>query len=317
MSDDYAGSRATTGSVTVGNPVTGTIESAGDQDWFAVVLEGGVEYRIDLEGAPTDAGTLVDPFLRWLHDANGAGIHGTRDHDGGEGTNARQVFRPEEGGTYYISANGAGSHTGTYRLSVTQVDPAPGGDDDDSGDVVQLGVTHVVWTDPEDDDPGDATPVAGTVTTTRPPDPPPVVSVSEGDADLPTDTTTTGAVLVGGSVTGTIGSAGDQDWYAVALEGGVEYRIDLEGSPTGAGTLSDPLLRWLHDANGAGVSGTRDDDGGEGANARQVFRPDRGRHVLHLGQRGGFGDGHLPAVGDAGRPGAGRLPGRHVHHGHG
>ena len=263
MTDDYAGSRATTGRVTVGNPVTGTIESAGDEDWFAVVLEGGVEYHIDLEGAPTGGGTLADPFLRWLHDANGAGIRNTRDHDGGEGLNARQVFRPEEGGTYYISANGAGGETGTYRLSVTQVDPAPGGDDDDSGDVVQTGTE-------------DATPVGGTVTAAWPSDPPPVVSVSEGDADLPTDTTTTGVVVVGGSVTGTIESAGDQDWYAVALEGGVEYRIDLEGSPTGGGTLSDPLLRWLHDANGAGVPGTRDDDGGEGANARQVFRPTEG-----------------------------------------
>ena len=292
MADDYAGSRATTGRVTVGNPVTGTIESAGDQDWFAVELEGGVEYRIDLEGAPTGAGTLADPFLRWLHDANGAGIRNTRDHDGGEGANARQVFRPDEGGTYYISANGAGSHTGTYRLSVTQIDPAPGGDDDDSGDVVQLGVTHVVWTGPEDGDPGDATPVVGevgvTVATTRAPDPPPVVSVSEGDADLPTDRTTTGVVAVGGSVTGTIGSAGDRDWFAVALEAGVEYRIDLEGAPTRAGTLADPHLRWLHDADGAGIRGTRDRDSGVGANARQVFTPEEdGTYYISANGAGG------------------------------
>ena len=126
MSDDYSHDLLTTGTVTVGGWVEGTIETAGDQDWFAVELEAGVEYRIDLEGSDTQGGTLEDPLLRWLHDKNGAGVRGTRNDDGGEGRNARQVFTPTESGTYYISANGAGSDTGSYRLSVTQVNPPPG-----------------------------------------------------------------------------------------------------------------------------------------------------------------------------------------------
>ena len=241
MTDDYAGSRATTGRVTVGNPVTGTIESAGDQDWFAVELEGGVEYRIDLEARPTDAGTLADPFLRWLHDANGAGIRNTRDHDGGEGANARQVFRPDEGGTYYISANGAGC-TGTYRLSVTQVDPAPGGDDD-SGDVEQFGVTHVVWTGPEDGDPGDATPVVGevgvTVATTWPSDSP-AGGFGLRRGRRPSHRHDDH----GGGGGGRLGDRHHRECrrpglVAVALEAGVEYRIDLEDAPTRAVTVGD------------------------------------------------------------------------------
>ena len=125
MADDYSHDLLTSGTVTVGGSVQGSIETAGDQDWFAVELEAGVEYRIDLEGSDTQGGTLEDPLLRWLHDESGAGVRGTRNDDGGEGDNARQVFTPTESGTYYISANGAGSGTGSYRLSVTQVNPPP------------------------------------------------------------------------------------------------------------------------------------------------------------------------------------------------
>ena len=121
--EDFSANTSTAGEVAVGGSVTGTIGSSGDQDWIAVELVAGVEYRIDLEGSETGAGTLADPLLRWLHDPDGAGIRGSRNDDGGEGENARQVFTPTESGTYYISANGKGSGTGTYRLSVTQVSP--------------------------------------------------------------------------------------------------------------------------------------------------------------------------------------------------
>ena len=46
----------------------------------------GRTYRIDLEGAATCKGTLADPLLRWLRDSSGNGLHGTRDYDGGEGS---------------------------------------------------------------------------------------------------------------------------------------------------------------------------------------------------------------------------------------
>ena len=111
------GRLATPGVVVVGDSVTGTIEPAGDRDGYAVELEAGTTYQIDLEGAATGQGTLADPFLRWLR-GRGRGIPGTRDDNGGEGLNARQVFTPAESGTYYISARAAGAGTGTYRLSV-------------------------------------------------------------------------------------------------------------------------------------------------------------------------------------------------------
>ena len=51
--------------------------------------------------------------------------------------------------------------------------------------------------------------------------------------DFRDDTDTTGTVEVGGSVTGEIEAQGDQDWFAVTLEAGKTYQIDMEGSPTG------------------------------------------------------------------------------------
>ena len=85
---------------------------------------------------------------------------------------------------------------------------------------------------------------------------------------------TTGRITVGSSLTGEIETANDRDAYAVELVAGRTYRIDLEGTATDEGTLADPLLRWLRDETGTGLVGTRDDNGGEGANARQTFTPE-------------------------------------------
>ena len=216
--EDFSANTSTAGRIAVGDSVTGNIGSSGDQDWYAVELVAGVEYRIDLEGGETGVGTLADPLLRWLHDSGGAGIRGTRNDDGGQGDNARQEFTPTESGTYYISANGKGSGTGTYRLSVTQQ------------------------------------------------------SVSEPDGeDFSANTSTDGRVAVGGSATGEIEDANDRDWFAVTLEAGKTYRIDLKGLPTGDGTLLNPYLRGVHDAAGNLLAGTTDDNSGASANSRVYF----------------------------------------------
>ena len=62
MTDDYASSISTTGSVAVGDSATGAIELGGDRDWFAVDPGGGGKtYRIKLEGLgnQSSAGTFV------------------------------------------------------------------------------------------------------------------------------------------------------------------------------------------------------------------------------------------------------------------
>ena len=212
VSDDFTAGTDTAGSVTAGGSATGEIEFGGDRDWFAVELEAGKTYRFDLEGSPTDAGTLSDPYLRGIHDADGNLIAGTTNNNGGTGNNSRVTFTATENATYYVSAGAHQSRTGTYTLSVR-----------------------------EDTD------------------------------DITAGTDTAGTVTVGGSATGEIEEGGDRDWFAVTLEAGKTYRFELEGSGTDAGSLSDPYLRGIHDADGNLIAGTTNDSGGTGNNSRVTF----------------------------------------------
>ena len=214
--DDFEAETGTSGAVAVGGSATGEIEEAGDQDWFALTLEAGRTYQIDLEGYDTGNGTLMDPYLRGVYGADGNFIAGTTDDNGGVGLNSRISFTAEDAGAYYVAAGANGSREGTYRLSVADVtDGVP--DDFEAG------------------------------------------------------TGTTGVVAVGGSATGEIETFDDRDWFAVELDTGRTYRIDLEGSQTGAGTLSNPYLHGVYDANGVLIPGTTADDDGEGTNSRVFF----------------------------------------------
>ena len=218
--DDYAADSTTTGTVVVGGSTTGNLEYIGDTDWFAVTLEAGQPYRIDLEGSRTGGGTLVDPDLRGIYDENGDRIAGSvEDNNAGVGRNSRIYFTPDEDATYYVSA---GAHRGYYYSYV------------------------------------------GTYT----------LAVTEYSDDYAADRTTTGRVVVGGSATGSIEPAGDRDWFAVELEADKMYRIDLEGSPTGGGTLSNPVLRGIYGESGGQIDGTTDDDDGAGRNSLVYFTPD-------------------------------------------
>ena len=137
--DDFRDDTGTTGTVEVGGSVTGEIEAQGDTDWFAVTLEAGKTYQIDMEGSETDAGTLDNPFLHTMRDANGDYLRrggsrdiSTADQDSGEGLNSRVMFTPDEDATYYVvaasgghiqAADSHGRSLGTYSLSVEESVP--------------------------------------------------------------------------------------------------------------------------------------------------------------------------------------------------
>ena len=106
-------------------------------------------------------------------------------------------------------------------------------------------------------------------------------NVSEpSDGDCPyNDHTTTCEVDVGGSVTGNVESVGDADWFKVELEAGTRYQIDVEGTDTGRGTLSDPDA-FLYDPSTVLLG--PDADSGVGANARMISTPtESGTHYVH------------------------------------
>ena len=471
---DYSADTSTTGTVAVDGTTTGLIAPyAGDLDWFAVELVAGRTYTIDLRGSPTDDGTLSDPLLYGIHDADGNRISGTRNDDGGEGYNSRLTFTATESGTHYIAAGAFGWNWGTYTVEVTdnslpetleqqvvqhapafgaqyygaqlaenadgssnrvslgtvsatdpegatlsyslvrgnesglfEIDAASGelfytggGEDYEAGstqfeltvrasdgdqtadatvivfvtdvneaptfgqqgyafdlaenangstDRVSLGTVSA--TDPEGatlsyslvggnesglfeideasgelfytgggEDYGSATtqfdltvrasdgdqttettvtvnvtdvdePVVVDPPVEQPPESAPQTVSEPAGEDFSTDTSTNGQVAVGDTATGNIGSSGDRDWFAVELVAGRTYTIDLRGSPTDDGTLRDPYLRGVHDAEGNLIPGTTNDDGGEGYNSRLTFTAtESGTHYIAAGAYSGTG----------------------------
>ena len=270
--EDFSAGASTSGRVTVGDTATGNVGSNGDRDWFAVELEAGRTYVIDLRGSPTDDGTLNDPYLGGIHDSGGNLIARTTNDDGGEGYNSRVTFTATESGIHYIAAGAAGifSGRGTYEVEVTDTSPpivAPDPDPEDPP-VAQ----EQVQQQEQDEPPAETVVPPAEPETAQAQDE--AASVSEGGTDLPTDITTTGRVVVGGSATGRIGSNGDRDWFAVDLEAGKAYRFDLKGSLTGDGTLDDPYLRGIYDEDSELIAGTTNDDGGRVHNSRVYFTPD-------------------------------------------
>ena len=95
-----------------------------------------------------------------------------------------------------------------------------------------------------------------------------------------------GQVALNGSATGRLEVNGDRDWFRVSLVAGVSYLIDLLGSQTGVGTLSDPYLR-VHNSAGTLVA-ENDDVSGTNPDSRLAFVPTTtGTYYLDAGA---FGD---------------------------
>lgn len=84
-------------------------------------------------------------------------------------------------------------------------------------------------------------------------------AITEG-FDASASTATAYSMSVGDTFSGSIGNSSDEDWVAITLTAGETYRIDLTGSSSGNGTLSDPLLR-LHSSSGSEIA-SNDDAGG-------------------------------------------------------
>ena len=227
VGDDYTAGTGTSGAVAVGGSATGRINYADDRDWFAVELEAGKSYQIDMRGWTSGHGTLYGPKLIGIHDAAGDLIHGTWARDGGVGVypNSRVTFTATNDGTYYVEAAGNKNQTGTYTLSVKHL------------------------TD-----------------------------------DYAAGTDTTGTVDVGGSVMGKIEIPNDRDWFAVELDAGKTYRIDMKGSETGHGTLYNPNLYGVRDAAGDLIPGTSTNELDWVHNSRVTFTAeDDGTYYVEAG----------------------------------
>ncbi len=106
-----------------------------DTDWFAVELEAGRTYRIDMKGqilSSPGLGTLgepVDPELTLrlpqinaIYDADGESLVNTRSRDESISHHLfRVTFHAHAGGTYYIAASGESFEWGYYELTVKKI----------------------------------------------------------------------------------------------------------------------------------------------------------------------------------------------------
>ncbi len=111
-----------------------------------------------------------------------------------------------------------------------------------------------------------------TVTREAPPSNNTPLDTLEGDNDLPADHTTTGVVALGGSVTGTVDSASDIDWWAIPADLHGHLLFDLEGVDTGRGSLEDPWIYGIFSAGNSNPWSSRGSgDAGVGRNS-QVSR---------------------------------------------
>jgi len=126
-SDDFADSftdvTAPFGQASVGGTTTGNLEAIADRDWFRVTLAAGTTVSVELLGADTGNGTLIDPLVR-IYNSTGAPI--AEDDDGGTGFNSQLSYVVPVSGTYYIAAGAySDGYLGTYTVRVT----AGAGDD--------------------------------------------------------------------------------------------------------------------------------------------------------------------------------------------
>ena len=184
-----------------------------------------------------------------IYDNLGDLIADTDNDDGGARLNSRLYFTASRYGTYHVAAGAWQGDTGSYKLLVEEV-------------------THV------EDYETDTVPTE-------------TVSLDKTVDDYPADPGSAGTVAVGGSATGEIERAGDEDWFAIELIAGRRYQIDLEGWWTGRGTLVDPYLCGIHDSDGNLIANTDDDDGGTGLNSSVYFvAPDSGAYYIAAGAFG-------------------------------
>ena len=138
---DFPNNNTTSGRVEVGASATGNIGANGDGDWFRVDLETGKTYQIDLEGADTTRGTLSDPTLS-VYDGSGNAI--TNDDDSGTDLNSLLIYTATATGSHYLGARGSVTRTGTYTLSVRELETRTvEGDTDFAGSTATLGRVEV------------------------------------------------------------------------------------------------------------------------------------------------------------------------------
>lgn len=112
----------------------------------------------------------------------------------------------------------------------------------------------------------------------------PTPTTSTAGDDFSASISTAGRLNPGSFTTGNIESSMDTDWLRITLADGQRVQVDLEGSPTGRGSLGDTYLRGIYNSSGALIANTSNDDFGGTTNSRVIFTaPSAGDYYVAAG----------------------------------
>jgi hypothetical protein len=122
--DDYPPSTQTTGTITLGTPVSGRIEIPGDLDWFALDLDARYRYKFTLSG---DAGQVFRTQIYKDSSYFYAGMGVTEE------------YQPIVSGKHYFQITGASA--GNYTVQMTRMEDDHGNSADSASKLGAAGVT--------------------------------------------------------------------------------------------------------------------------------------------------------------------------------
>jgi hypothetical protein len=134
--DDYVGNERTTGKLQIHGTVKGQLQKPHDEDWFAVSLEAGVTYYLNLTSySPVDSNELVIGFFDPRLQRMVAAVRGDWDKE------FALEFKPASSGTYYAVAV---NYSDNFVVSDYKLGIAPRSKPDDfSSDMYTKGVLAV------------------------------------------------------------------------------------------------------------------------------------------------------------------------------
>ncbi|MDC0400106.1 Ig-like domain-containing protein [Alphaproteobacteria bacterium] len=128
---DVPGDRTTTETIQVGGFVTSEHTANDFADFYAFEAKAGKTYLARIEGASTNAGTMEDPLVA-VYDQTGTELL-LFDDDSGTGLNGLLTAEAYVSGTYYIASISGSTNnfsTGSYKLSVEEINTNPFAQDD-------------------------------------------------------------------------------------------------------------------------------------------------------------------------------------------
>ncbi|MBF0612959.1 MAG: hypothetical protein HQL55_17710, partial [Magnetococcales bacterium] len=106
-------------SLALNTPLSRSVASSGEVDWYALSLIGGMAYSFQQSGRYTNKGTLVNPKIVGLYTPSGALIaQTTNDNINSTNPNAEVEYTPAASGTYYLAVGAGDAGIGTYTISM-------------------------------------------------------------------------------------------------------------------------------------------------------------------------------------------------------